>query len=192
MPEMLENILLDVDMKSLLLAQRVDKTFKATIDGSVKLQKKLWFLPDTCHIEDPESDEDMTVNPLLDDFPYEKRMKPPFGIYNEYRDSKQAFKAFIWSDLPQLPVQLGSGPESWRKMQLARPQSERNKFVCHVDVFEESDNYSMIVSREITLECDITASQVPPIMLEFLQEQFPGCFNSNGKLTAAGRKKFPL
>lgn len=41
--ELVEQMLLQLPMKDLLLAQRVDKIFKATIDGSLKLQQALFF-----------------------------------------------------------------------------------------------------------------------------------------------------
>ncbi|KAF2162409.1 hypothetical protein M409DRAFT_27034 [Zasmidium cellare ATCC 36951] len=45
-PELLEAILLEVDdMQTLLLSQRVDKTFKAAIDSSIHFQRALWFKP---------------------------------------------------------------------------------------------------------------------------------------------------
>lgn len=44
------------------VGQRVDKIFKATIDGSLRLQRKLWFKPTI----DAELDADTeTINPLL-------------------------------------------------------------------------------------------------------------------------------
>ncbi|OQN96758.1 hypothetical protein B0A48_17182 [Cryoendolithus antarcticus] len=42
-PELLESILLLADPKTVLLAQRVNKTFRATIKGSERLQIKLFF-----------------------------------------------------------------------------------------------------------------------------------------------------
>lgn len=45
--EMLENIMRFLDMKTLLLSQRVDKRWQATIKGSIMLQKKLFMLPAT-------------------------------------------------------------------------------------------------------------------------------------------------
>lgn len=45
--ELLEMILLKVDIKTLLLSQRVDKTWRTIITGSKNLQKKLFFLPAT-------------------------------------------------------------------------------------------------------------------------------------------------
>jgi hypothetical protein len=45
--ELFEHILLGVDAKTLLLAERVDKNFRANINGSKLLQKKLFKLPAT-------------------------------------------------------------------------------------------------------------------------------------------------
>lgn len=44
-PELLELILLHLDMKMLLLAQRVDTQWRGAIASSKKLQKKLFLLP---------------------------------------------------------------------------------------------------------------------------------------------------
>ena len=47
-PELLELILLELPMKDLLLnAQRVCRRWKANIDGSIKLQRALFFTPET-------------------------------------------------------------------------------------------------------------------------------------------------
>ncbi|KAF2162763.1 hypothetical protein M409DRAFT_58157 [Zasmidium cellare ATCC 36951] len=43
--ELLEAILLEADMKTVLLAQRVSTSWKATIGDSIMLQEKLWFRP---------------------------------------------------------------------------------------------------------------------------------------------------
>jgi len=43
--ELLESILLRLNMKTLLLSQRVDRTFRDTIANSTKLQKALSFEP---------------------------------------------------------------------------------------------------------------------------------------------------
>ncbi|KAK5132311.1 hypothetical protein LTR08_009219 [Meristemomyces frigidus] len=45
-PELLEGVLLLLDMGSLLRAQQVSRRFKATIAGSVNLQRALWFVAD--------------------------------------------------------------------------------------------------------------------------------------------------
>lgn len=44
-PELLEAVLLDLSCKDVLITQRVSKLWKATIDGSAKLQKALCFVP---------------------------------------------------------------------------------------------------------------------------------------------------
>lgn len=43
--ELLESILLQAPTRTLLLSQRVDKTWQATISGSTKLQQALFFMP---------------------------------------------------------------------------------------------------------------------------------------------------
>ena len=42
--ELLEYILIHLDMKTLLLAQRVNRQFQSTINRNAKLQKKLFFV----------------------------------------------------------------------------------------------------------------------------------------------------
>lgn len=44
-PELLENILIQLPMRDLLLSQRVNVTFKSAIDGSIHLQRALWSVP---------------------------------------------------------------------------------------------------------------------------------------------------
>ncbi|OQN95885.1 hypothetical protein B0A48_18170 [Cryoendolithus antarcticus] len=43
LPELLESVLIELDMKTLLLSQRVSKQWKASIDCSANLQDKLFF-----------------------------------------------------------------------------------------------------------------------------------------------------
>lgn len=50
-PELLEAILLNLGTRDLLFAQRVSRGFKTTIDGSVKLQRALFFLPEPAYGE---------------------------------------------------------------------------------------------------------------------------------------------
>ncbi|KAK4629401.1 hypothetical protein CLAFUW4_08212 [Fulvia fulva] len=61
--EILESILLEVnDMQTILLSQRVSKSFNATIHGSFKLRRILWFEP----TPSAEQDESFPkINPLL-------------------------------------------------------------------------------------------------------------------------------
>lgn len=46
-PELFQHILINTDTRTLLLAQRVSRAWKATIDGSSALQIKLFFRPAT-------------------------------------------------------------------------------------------------------------------------------------------------
>lgn len=57
-PELLEQVLLNLPVKDILLAQRVNRGFKATIDGSKKLQQALFFSPEPASVSP-------TLNPLL-------------------------------------------------------------------------------------------------------------------------------
>lgn len=65
-PELLEDILSRLPMTELLLSQRVSKQFKATIEGSVKLQRALFFTPTLAPIAKRTSQTvDIKLNPLL-------------------------------------------------------------------------------------------------------------------------------
>ncbi|KAI6861191.1 hypothetical protein KC323_g5958 [Hortaea werneckii] len=72
-PELLETMLLMLPMQDLLLAQRVCLRFKATIDGSVKICRALFFLPE------PVTEEGKAVaprlNPLLTDMSQHRRRR---------------------------------------------------------------------------------------------------------------------
>lgn len=57
--ELLEAILSEVDMRTLLLSQRTCEDFRNTIDGSVKLQRALYFR------DDAEVGSESEFNPLL-------------------------------------------------------------------------------------------------------------------------------
>ena len=46
LPEILETILLYLPQRDLLLSQRVSRNFQDTIDGSIRLQRALFFAPD--------------------------------------------------------------------------------------------------------------------------------------------------
>lgn len=177
-------------MRTLLLAQRVDRTFKATIDGSVKLQRKLWFLPDTCVVEGALGEEDMAVNPLLDDSPGNNKSTVPFDVRKDPYSELDPFRAFVRSELPKLRKQLEGNSESWRRMQLVRPQNATNDFISHIDVCGEDAYREPIVCRDWTLECTVTAGQLPGVMLARMQEAAPGCFDNEGKFTAAGMERF--
>lgn len=64
LPELLESILLRIDNQTLILSQRVNKQFQATITSSVSLQEKLFFRKPRA-LTSPESSDREVVNPLL-------------------------------------------------------------------------------------------------------------------------------
>ncbi|KAI6853000.1 hypothetical protein KC364_g416 [Hortaea werneckii] len=69
-PELLEMILINVDMQTLLLAQRTTRTFHATINTSPRLLRKLWILPHKVDqtgsvVDERHSRSNARLNPLL-------------------------------------------------------------------------------------------------------------------------------
>lgn len=65
-PELLENVLLYIPERDLLLSQRVNQTFQDTIIHSPRLQRKLFYTADLYHQGDVLSK--LVWNPLLDVF----------------------------------------------------------------------------------------------------------------------------
>ncbi|OQO10479.1 hypothetical protein B0A48_03776 [Cryoendolithus antarcticus] len=63
LPELLENILGHLDMKTLLLSQRVNTHFKLVIQSSKDLQEKLYFRPKSA--TKTKCITEVTLNPLL-------------------------------------------------------------------------------------------------------------------------------
>lgn len=63
--ELLEAILFNVDMRTLLLSQRVSKDFKGTISGSPALQEALFFKAETPATTRGRLDGKPMLNPLL-------------------------------------------------------------------------------------------------------------------------------
>ncbi|KAI6867885.1 hypothetical protein KC323_g3333 [Hortaea werneckii] len=68
-PELLEMILMNVDMQTVLLAQRTTRAFHATINTSPRLLRKLWILPhkvdQTGSVDERQSRAHARLNPLL-------------------------------------------------------------------------------------------------------------------------------
>lgn len=127
---MLEHILLDdkVDLKTLLFAQRVSKTFQATIQGSVKLLRKLWMLPDT-------GEKNFKFNPLL--------ARPPSNnrdvlFYPGRKLNVSHGNIFLQLDLNWV-LETRSG--SWQKMQFIRTQNEKEEVRCGINA-NVIDRYS--------------------------------------------------
>lgn len=70
MVELLENILMFLDLRTLLLSTRVSKHFQAKIDGSMSIQRALFFRPLPTKNEEAQSAVQIpqvaVANPLLD------------------------------------------------------------------------------------------------------------------------------
>ncbi|KAK5115639.1 hypothetical protein LTR85_009810 [Meristemomyces frigidus] len=102
-PELLESVLLNFDITTLLLSQRVSHQFKATIDDSVKLQRALWFTIDPAF-----ATNSYQLNPLLmkknTSFRMDARSADPFEL-----------------DLHDLGLLARYQPGSWQKMVLVQP-----------------------------------------------------------------------
>lgn len=117
-PELLENILLNLPIRDLLLAQRVNKTFQATILGSSKLQQALFLKPlagkflyyqpppraPLLWLESPEDPMHHTVhgNPFF------------YHVYGDVTSAKDS-PASPKSDAIQRPE------ASWRRMLVSQP-----------------------------------------------------------------------
>lgn len=175
-------------MRTLLLAQRVDRTFKATIDGSVKLQRKLWLLPDTCAIARPTDEEDMTVNPLLESCSMTGSDKPVLDVEKDHRREAYVCKVFARCQLSVQPLDAARCPYSWWRMQVARPQSKKSAFECHLDIYGSEEYYEVVLCSTTTLQCSITVGQMAQAMRDMAQKRHPSFFDNEGNLTRQGRK----
>ena len=124
--ELLEAILLQVDVKTLLLSQAVNRDFQAIIKNSVKLQQKLFFVPV------PDTGQESEPNPLLmiDPVPgVHLRNVPVFrGNYTNdliyIHDQSITFTSFGTNSIlsRELPI---SG--SWNRMLLRQPSQEGSR-----------------------------------------------------------------
>ena len=144
-PELLENILLRLDERTLLLSQRVSKTFNATINGSVKLQRKLFFQLDRiADVQDcPESAtvdkcwREQGLNPLLahlTSFPYDSQSS------HEYHKVKVFVKHKFWVRR-QLDIMALPRFESWTRMYAAqRPVRGTRILIVEMVVYKKIRN----------------------------------------------------
>lgn len=116
-PELLENILLELPIKSLLVVQRVSKTFHATITGSPRLQQALFFKPLPVKPLKPETG--VHVAQWLDspdDQMYHNFFANPF--YDKFR--KIDVKTTDDCSQPNAPA-FNRPQASWRRMLVCQP-----------------------------------------------------------------------
>lgn len=138
--ELLENILLYLDLRTLLLSARVSKTFKATIDDSTKCQKALFFQPLwQPNTEDLTSDQSAAHDTSKDDLNKGQEepstTTPNIAVINPLLYHLLEFDTFPYSDKvcsnvrmdvtsDELEQMIKSGvTESWSRMLVMQPQS---------------------------------------------------------------------
>ncbi|KAK4494887.1 hypothetical protein PRZ48_014243 [Zasmidium cellare] len=132
-PELFEMIVLEVDERTVLLSQRVSKTYRNNIKSSMKLQRKLWFQPTP--IEDASKQGFLIqVNRLL--------LNPDivwgdchnhFYQYDDEGKLSRSESAFF-----TLITDAGIGPfvakdGSWRQMLLAQYEGEVKCLALYAD-----------------------------------------------------------
>ena len=149
--ELRELILKSLPPKELLLAQRVSKDWKATINTSRKLQERLFFRPSSTRLL---SHDGAPASKWLD-IATQEEVEPSWNpllvpIYNSLRRSEKA------TFYKRLPDQTWDRPEaSWRRMLRSQPPT---KGIVYIRCFTSCFGRYEPDEREVELEDeDITA-----------------------------------
>lgn len=151
-PELLAQILACMDMQTLLLAQRVSRTWHAVITETPALQERLFF--NAVLADKPEDVTDLSIrsiNPLLSNkfptfFPphqvhppvthYDLRHMhiddPPFGFMDGKLATKKSREVFL---------RKGA---SWRRMLVQQPACMKLGFIEHSGVAEQSYRKALV------------------------------------------------
>ena len=132
-PELLEMILLKVpDMRTVLHAQRVNKTFQATVKGSAPLLRKLWLLPQkgphTVMANDKEAVKTMRINPLLLDHRRKLFMRNLFFWQGSLLGTSKTIIVDIHYPSLQQAIHLSKTRGSWRDMFVVQPHCNEIKW----------------------------------------------------------------
>ncbi|OCK73612.1 hypothetical protein K432DRAFT_430496 [Lepidopterella palustris CBS 459.81] len=133
-PELLEIILLALDTRSLLLAQRISTHFLAVITLSPRIQHKLFFRPRPVssklfphHISpspSPSTETSWILNPLLAlHFPLFFLPKHPSSWYD--LPTYDSFGLLPWAESEELRERFMRPEASWRRMLVTQPPSTR-------------------------------------------------------------------
>ncbi|KAF7180673.1 hypothetical protein CNMCM7691_009964 [Aspergillus felis] len=129
-PEVLEMILLNLDMRTLLCIQRTCRSWLSIIRDSSPIQKALYFTP----IENTP-DQEKVQNPLLvEAFPAIFKLVDPDNPEDDYEYDEPTLAAF---DMMKSSSKLAAylRPEaSWRRMLLQQPP------VCNFEVYFYATN----------------------------------------------------
>jgi hypothetical protein len=120
-PELLDHILADIDMKQLFVLQRVNSTFEAVISGSKQLRQNMWL-----ERSPPSFSSKSDINPLA----LERggsRILRPYRMFIErsgvLHTWGQYFLDVLYKAAAVPPTVVKT--ESWRKMQVCRPFEDR-------------------------------------------------------------------
>ncbi|KAK5683889.1 hypothetical protein LTS10_003752 [Elasticomyces elasticus] len=123
--ELLECILIHLDNRTLLLSQRVNSTFQATITTSIHLQRKLFLRPESSNASSTSSPKtpNKRFNPLfLDEF---GRSLPRIKAVDRSGKKHTFFvnhkRKFIIEATTSRPAKASDMKGSWRKMLLTQP-----------------------------------------------------------------------
>ncbi|TKA33708.1 hypothetical protein B0A50_00544 [Salinomyces thailandicus] len=130
LPELCSLVLVNLDMKTLLLAQRTCKTFHATIMNSPPLLRKLWLLPEepfaaqgpaTTKIQDqPRRQQACRLNPLL----LINRHRLRLAAFHLWGGEAKAPRTIVDLHFRSLEDARRLPPEgSWSRMLVVQPHS---------------------------------------------------------------------
>jgi hypothetical protein len=121
-PELLEAILLNLPISSLLRLQRLNRTFNTVISTSPSIQRALFFSP-------APASSDPCPNPLL-------KHKPSAWFLDRRRSNSIAYRSWHWPDSDELKWDgereakrhvYGREEASWRRMLVVQPPVTRLK-----------------------------------------------------------------
>lgn len=175
--ELLEKILLNVDdMRTVLLAQRVDRTFKATIDGSVLLKKKLWLLPDT-------TEEKLEINPI---WKWSRWRVEPLRTLPFFETWICGSAITVEARIQSL-FTLGG---SWKDMIVARQQNSGAAFTVDFVVSLGPLGGYFDPERLQDKGGNLMAMDVMDRMKQLVREEYPEKFDKEGLLLPPGESKY--
>lgn len=162
LPELLELILLEevVDIKTLLLVQRDSRTFQATIQGSVKLLRKLWLLLDT-------SEKDLEVNTLLTATTWGRRTRSLLICRRTFDTSvKRTLRLHL-----EASSLVGDPPSNWKKLQVVRSRNEKVEMRFRIGGSLSDRNRGEFVLIREEWETQLDATTTVEALLEMAREK---------------------
>lgn len=169
LPELLMLILLEdtVDVKTLLLAQRVSKTFEATIQGSARLLRKLWLLPDT-------SEKDLEVTKLLKSTTWGRETRSPLICRRPFdMNMKRSLRLHL-----EVSSLVGDLPSNWKSLQVVRSRNEKVEMRCRIggSLFDRNRGEFVLIHEEweTMLDATTTVEALLRMARDKIRERNPG------------------